>query len=237
LDTGLIVFLISVLVASLAGSFHCVGMCGGLMVATTHPQSRYLYHMGRGISYLVLGFVAGLLGEKFYSSGISTVIKNIATFFIIAILLSTGWQMFLRPGAPSLIGQKIASLSHKLFPFAFRLPPKLQSFGVGVMTGALPCGWLYSFILLAMAAQSLWRGGMILAVFWLGTIPALVFLTKSEKWVLGKRHVFHRAIGVTFMLLAFLLLTQSHGAQFLFTDLLMNQLSPTNTVQGAVICH
>jgi sulfite exporter TauE/SafE len=237
LDTSLFVFLISVFVASLAGSFHCVGMCGGLMVATTQPQSRYMYHLGRGISYLILGFVAGLLGEKFYSSGVSTVIKNVATFFIVAILLSTGWQMFRRPGAPSWIGQKIAWISHKLFPVALKLPSRFQSFGVGIMTGALPCGWLYSFILLALAAQSLWRGGAILTVFWLGTIPALVFLTKSENWVLGKRHIFHRAIGVTFMLLAFLLLTQSNGAQFLFTDLLMNQLSPTNTVQEAFICH
>ncbi|MGH7892617.1 MAG: sulfite exporter TauE/SafE family protein, partial [Thermodesulfobacteriota bacterium] len=55
-------------IASLAGSSHCAVMCGPIAV-TVHSRIGYLplYHLGRLASYLSLGVLAGLLGEKFLS--------------------------------------------------------------------------------------------------------------------------------------------------------------------------
>ena len=61
----------TVFMASLAGSLHCAGMCGGFVAfySGTEPGRRgrrYLAHLtyngGRLTSYLILGALAGLLG-------------------------------------------------------------------------------------------------------------------------------------------------------------------------------
>lgn len=63
-----------VIISSLAGSLHCVGMCGGLLSlcclsSTEHPSSKRLilpeitYHLMRLISYMSLGAIAGSIGS------------------------------------------------------------------------------------------------------------------------------------------------------------------------------
>src|SRR5690606_18807129 len=45
---------------------------------------------------------------------------------------------------------------------------------LGVSTGLLPCGWLYAFALSAAATGSARDGALVMAAFWLGSVPALV---------------------------------------------------------------
>ena len=61
----------AVISASLLGSMHCVGMCGPLaMWASGAGESgsklafnSSLYHLGRMLTYALVGLVAGLLGQ------------------------------------------------------------------------------------------------------------------------------------------------------------------------------
>ena len=56
--------------AGFAGSFHCIGMCGGFACALgrdprgrRRPLERHLlYNMGRLTTYCFLGVIAGALG-------------------------------------------------------------------------------------------------------------------------------------------------------------------------------
>jgi len=60
--------------AGLTGSFHCIGMCGGIVAAlsmTTRPGSARsrtislaLYNIGRITTYTFLGVVAGFIGAS-----------------------------------------------------------------------------------------------------------------------------------------------------------------------------
>jgi sulfite exporter TauE/SafE len=45
---------------------------------------------------------------------------------------------------------------------------------LGVLTAAFPCGWLYAFLAAALGAGGPFGGALAMAVFWLGTVPALV---------------------------------------------------------------
>ena len=55
----------------LAGSLHCAGMCGPLVLALAKARPRTMrestgrifYHLGRVASYCLLGLVLGLLGH------------------------------------------------------------------------------------------------------------------------------------------------------------------------------
>jgi uncharacterized protein len=41
------------------------------------------------------------------------------------------------------------------------------------LNGFLPCGWLYVFVLGSIATKDPLYGAVLLAIFWLGTVPAL----------------------------------------------------------------
>ena len=44
---------------------------------------------------------------------------------------------------------------------------------VGVLTGLLPCGWLWAFVVSAAGTAHPATGAMVMAVCWLGTVPAM----------------------------------------------------------------
>jgi sulfite exporter TauE/SafE len=41
------------------------------------------------------------------------------------------------------------------------------------VNGFVPCGWVYIFVIGAVAVKNPLYGGVMLFIFWLGTIPAL----------------------------------------------------------------
>ena len=60
---------LGVFIASLLGSSHCVTMCGPIAVTVNNNFGHMsLYHIGRLLSYLTLGALAGLIGETFLST-------------------------------------------------------------------------------------------------------------------------------------------------------------------------
>jgi uncharacterized protein len=48
-----------------------------------------------------------------------------------------------------------------------------RAWRIGVLTGLLPCGWLWAFVVSAAGTASPWTGAAVMAVFWLGTVPAM----------------------------------------------------------------
>jgi sulfite exporter TauE/SafE len=178
----------------------------------------------------------------FYVSGVSTGLKTVASFFIVAVLFYSGVQLIFRPESSSRIGEIFSKVSRKLFPIVFRMNLRARTFFVGLMTGLLPCGWLYSFVLLAIVSASLIKGALVLIFFWMGTIPALVLVDKSQKWLTGSKATgLYRSIGFIFVILSLLILSQKNGSQFLFTQLLLDQFSNSTQIKStdfsSFICH
>jgi sulfite exporter TauE/SafE len=158
---------LAVVGTSLLGSGHCVAMCGGLMMSVSKSRrSLILYHLGRLLGYSLLGGIAGLLGHQFF---------NIPPFSLVPVLAAmTLGLSFLYIGVQLWLGRS---------PHLFRLPPhlliRIHRFGgngpfiVGLLSAALPCGWLHTFVLGAVALQDPLRGMLYLFLFWLGTLPAM----------------------------------------------------------------
>jgi len=161
-----------VLLSSLSGSLHCVGMCGGLMInVAKKPIEDTWYHLGRLISYLALGAIAGYLGNKLFSSEL---LRSLQLLTSVAMGLFFCWmafrvwrnQAFHFSFIPNsfLIRVQQWSLNRKLISPAFL---------VGLSSGLLPCGWLHTFVIAAIATESPTQGAILLFIFWLGTVPAL----------------------------------------------------------------
>lgn len=192
-----------VFLASLLGSLHCAGMCGAFLaiaingIGPDRPRQMPLqmaYHGGRLITYTILGVAAGSLGHLLdLTSGLAG-IRPVAAAIAGAALLTFGLFTLLRiygyaPAhlpAPAFL-QRIIRAAHQR---AFNRPPIVRAALIGLFTTLLPCGWLYAFVITAAGTANPWRGGMTMAVFWLGTLPVMIALGATVRGftgALGKR--------------------------------------------------
>ncbi len=177
--------LIAILIASLIGSAHCVSMCGGFVAFySVRSKKEFLphlsYHLGRLITYVSLGALAGYFGKALDSGGALLGIQRAAAILLGLVMIIWGISKLIRPNS----GQLFAILIHKIFgrlsssvmKWADKSPPVLLALALGLITTFLPCGWLYTFVAVAAASADPLRGILVMISFWLGTVPALASL-------------------------------------------------------------
>ena len=176
--------LLSVLTASVVGSPHCAGMCGPLAVLAVGPDRRtrntVAYHGARVAGYLVLGAVAGLVGAGIDRAGTFAGVARAAAIVAGFIMCAWGTVTVLRWAGVSV--PPVVRPSGEGGPWtalAARLrgqPPIVRAAGLGVISAALPCGWLWIFVAMAGASGRPLEGMLVMAVFWMGTLPAFAVL-------------------------------------------------------------
>jgi sulfite exporter TauE/SafE len=207
--------LISAFLIGIAGSVHCVGMCGGIVSAFSFILPKHqsplpymiFYNMGRITSYTIAGAITGYLGSILIIQ-LNTPL-NILTLFSSILLMLMGlyiggwWQILtVLEKAGSFIWKRISPYSKKFLPF--KTP--LQAFPYGFIWGWLPCGLVYSTLSWSLASGSALTGAGVMLAFGLGTLPALLSLgatTNSIKSLLS-HSVFRKSVGL--LLIAYSLL-------------------------------
>lgn len=171
---------LAVFVASMLGSPHCAGMCGGFLALCATESQRFLfqfyYNMGRLTSYLILGCVAGMLGSTINDFGLLFGIQQVAGLVLGVVCLVWGFRLALgvAKGAiasPSHLGQRIyqAILKRCLWQGM-----RERSFLVGILSAFLPCSWLYTYVIVAAGTGSAISGVLLMTAFWLGTLPVML---------------------------------------------------------------
>jgi hypothetical protein len=188
----------AVLTASLLGSAHCAGMCGpfcgvavspslnGRPLARTNTRAKSpllphaAYHGGRLLTYLSLGLLAGLLGKTIDLSGSALGLARVSAFVAGAVMILLGAQALVRRGqtkAPTIPMPAACRRGlRSLLARATAMPPLLRAGLIGSVTTLLPCGWLYAFVITAAGTGDPRAALVIMAAFWLGTIPMLLLL-------------------------------------------------------------
>lgn len=162
------------------GSFHCVGMCGPIALAL--PLNReslfskvtgaLLYNTGRVFMYALLGGLFGLIGQSIIIAGYQQSLSIILGITVLIMIL-----------LPNKLATKFRFLSFT-YSFIGKLKQKLKTlfkqnsfsslFFIGTLNALLPCGLVYLGIAGAIAAGSLLQGSIFMAVFGLGTVPAML---------------------------------------------------------------
>ena len=180
--------IVTIVTIAFLGSFgHCVGMCGGIVIAYSSTKIRsewskkmqatvhLLYSFGRITTYTILGALFGLVG------GVVT-FDNLTSGIL---LLVTGSTMVLI--GLSLMGKIkfLTSIEHScskspLYQSTFKSllgSDSLMSFYLlGMLNGLLPCGFVYVFAITAASTGSPIWGAFVMFIFGLSTIPALFSL-------------------------------------------------------------
>ena len=180
--------IISIITIAFLGSFgHCVGMCGGIVIAYSSTKiksdwtkkiqaiAHLLYSFGRVTTYTILGALFGLVG------GVVTFDNLTSGIFLII----TGFMMVLV--GLSLMGKIkfLTILEHScskspLYQSTFKSLLGSQSlfsfYLLGMLNGLLPCGFVYVFAITAASTGSALWGAFVMLIFGLSTIPALFSL-------------------------------------------------------------
>lgn len=172
-------------VTGLLGSAHCLGMCGGLSglfavnasVASLRGQvpMAVAYNAGRVLSYAFLGIVVASLGQTIVSAApkFAAPVRFASGVLIIIVGLQVafGWR-FLAPveKAGAQVWNRIAPAAKGLLPVT-SMPKAL---GLGLLWGWLPCGLVYSVLLLAATTAHGINGGLVMIAFGIGTMPAMI---------------------------------------------------------------
>ncbi|MFN8579975.1 MAG: sulfite exporter TauE/SafE family protein [Gemmatimonadaceae bacterium] len=193
--------LLGILAASLLGSIHCAGMCGGFVCfyagtagsarASATWTSHAAYSLGRLTTYLTLGALAGLLGGSLDRAGALVGVSRFAAVIAgtMLVLWGTTTVLALRgirlpsflPSATSRLGAPIAGVVRALRD----QPPTLRALGTGIVTTLIPCGWLYTFVAAAGGTGHIASAMMVMLVFWAGTLPVMVSLGVGAQRAFG----------------------------------------------------
>ena len=175
MNTETLLLALTIAGSSFWGSWHCAAMCGPMASIAAGRQSLAHYHLGRGLSYLLIGACGGCLGSFFLASEFQH-IKHFSSALFAAVLIILGIQ--------TARGSDILKMIKFPQPL-LRIRPQASVFTLGLFSIFLPCGWLYSYVLAAVATRSPWGGACVMFLFWIGGLPALsalsIFMEKSVR--------------------------------------------------------
>jgi sulfite exporter TauE/SafE len=64
-------------------------------------------------------------------------------------------------------------------------PPVVRAALTGFVTPLVPCGWLYTFVLTAGGTGRPLAGGLVMAAFWIGTVPMMLGVGFGRQRTIG----------------------------------------------------
>jgi len=185
----------SVLLASLIGSPHCAGMCGGFVCFYAGPGGRgqnlahVAYNLGRLVSYVLLGVLAGSVGHVLDRAGAAAGLQRTAALGAGAVMVVWGVAAL-----SAALGARLPSLAtpgflRVRFAAAMRRvhaqPPAVRALTLGLVTTLLPCGWLWIYVATAAGTGSVLTAMLVMAAFWLGTVPMMAGIGLAAQRALG----------------------------------------------------
>jgi len=207
------VFFIAAITLGFLGSFHCIGMCGPIALALPvhreKPLRKFLlvlyYNFGRILTYSVFGLVAGSIGQVISIAGYQQVLSiSIGTILLLGVLS----PLFLRNTAKFQTG--IFSAMNKVkkgLSKLFRQKGAQSLFLVGLLNGLLPCGLVYMGIAGSLATGGFVKGALFMAVFGLGTLPAMLVIgVAGSAFSLSSRNNIRRLVPFFISLTALILI-------------------------------
>lgn len=184
----------AIFAASLLGSLHCVGMCGAFLAIATGDgtsvwRSQAAYHLGRLVTYLMMGVAAGAVGSTLDLGASLAGLRPLAATLAGATMLAIGALVLLnklgirvpQPAPPAFMQKLVQSRLGAVLTWA----PLTRATAIGMLTTWLPCGWLYAFVITAAGTASVWKAPLVMAVFWLGTLPALIAVGAGVRAAMG----------------------------------------------------
>lgn len=193
----------SFIIGLIASVSSCLAIVGGLVLSLSAKISQdnvsdkktfTLFHIGRIVSFAILGGLLGALGGAFGISFTLTAILGVVASLVMLILGLNLVGVFSKNNITlsSGIFQKINSVFRKIEHKT--LTPLI----IGAATFFLPCGFTQSMQVSALGSGSFSAGLLIMLAFALGTLPVLLLLSFGSASFAHSKHapLFFKSAGV-----------------------------------------
>lgn len=219
ISTGTVTYGTAFVIGIVASLSTCMAVVGGLLLSMSATfakegdtsslklrsaslwKPQLMFHIGRIVSFFMLGGVIGAIGSAFTLNSTTTVILSILIGIVMLILginlLDTfHWAKKLQPSMPKFI----AKHAHGVSKFNHTLTPVL----VGIATFFLPCGFTQSMQLYTLTTGNFLTGGLTMLAFALGTLPLLALISFSSFSIKNssKSGIFFKSAGLVVILFA-----------------------------------
>jgi len=199
--------LLTGLLLGFLGSFHCIGMCGPLVLAlpagTKFYFRRVLHNFGRVITYGTFGLIFGLIGSRLYLAGLQqavSIIMGVTIIILITLPQSYKSKFFSFTGINKLLITLKKNLSSLYKSNSF-----FSVLGIGILNGFLPCGFVYIALTGALVVGNPQGSALFMIMFGLGTIPVMLAVSIAGKLItINLRDRFRKLIPVFSVLIALL---------------------------------
>jgi hypothetical protein len=163
----------------MCGPFVAFYAGGDASAGLRRLASHAAYSGGRLLIYAAFGLAAGAVGAALDVAGSLAGVQRVAAILagatmivwgLLALLRQRGFRIF-RHGSGD---GPFARLFRRGFSLLGERPPLLRAAAVGLLSGFLPCGWLWAFVVTAAGTGHALQGAAVMAAFWAGTVPALL---------------------------------------------------------------
>ena len=196
-------------VGIIASLSTCMAVVGGLLLSMSATfakegdkvKPQVLFHLGRLVSFFILGGVIGAIGSAFALNTSATFVLSVVIGIVMLILGINlldvfPWAKRLQPSMPRALARRAhntSSLNHTLTPLL-----------VGIATFFLPCGFTQSMQIYTLSTGSFMAGGLTMLAFALGTLPVLALISFSSFSIQNslKAGVFFKSAGLIVILFA-----------------------------------
>jgi len=204
--------LIAALTLGLLGSMHCIGMCGPLILAVPSNAAsrmkfiaeRVLYNTGKALTYGLLGAMLGYAGKSVLMNFQQNVSIILGITLLITAAIPFGLKAKIGKYSPLNI---LYTLVKEKFSVLIKKRGNIALFIMGMLNGLLPCGLVYTALIGATVVADVWHSAMFMAVFGIGTSPALIAVSLTGKLISVRfRSMITRAIPAFSIVLAVILI-------------------------------
>lgn len=181
--------LLSAVLMGLAGTPHCLAMCGAACTAASgggQPAPLAMLHLGRLLSYAAAGAVAAASVGALAALGQAVSVLRPLWTLVHAAALVLGLYLLWQGRQPAWLerlGRRRATVHTVQVSGAGAwrtLGPPLRSGGLGLAWAAWPCGLLQSALLVAALANTPVQGAVVMVAF--GTASALGLVAGPVVW-------------------------------------------------------
>lgn len=200
--------LLSGIILGLAGSLHCAGMCGPVLLVLAPggrpaPRGAAIYHAARISMYVLIALPVGYAGRLAAGGSVGRVVAITAGALLIGSA-AFGAQKWTRQVSRAW-SSTVVRLGGLAVVFA-RRRPVVGYMVAGSVHGLLPCGLIYGAAGIAAAFGSVPGSALFMIGFGLGTLPALLGITIAASAAPAALRRTLRLAGPLVMVLAGLLL-------------------------------
>lgn len=209
INAGEVTYSTAFAIGVIASLSTCMAVVGGLVLSLSATfahegdkiKPQVLFHVGRLISFFILGGVIGAVGASFQLGASGTFFLSLIiglTMLILGINLLDIWHFTKRfqLAMPKFLSSKtlnLVNINHTFTPVL-----------VGILTFFLPCGFTQSMQIYTLSTGKFLTGGLTMFTYALGTLPVLSLLSFSSLSIHNnsKAGVFYKSAGLIVIIFA-----------------------------------